>query len=257
MRTRYRVQFPRQEANALGQDSAYFFLAEGERNQRLRFHDYGDIYRRPGLYEQVFYERLRCESPRVVGDILNRAVQAAGSSMAELRALDLGAGNGAMGEVLANCGVSRRIGVDIIPEARDAAFRDRPGVYDEYFVADFTNLKPEQRDAIAEWNVDCLTCVAALGFGDIPPVAFFEALSFVAEGGWVGFNIKETFLDRADDSGFSRLIRELIFSEYLDLHHLQRYRHRLSMDGQPLFYFAMVARKLKHIPPDFLQRHEI
>jgi hypothetical protein len=88
-------------------------------------------------------------------------------------------------------------------------------------------------------------------------VTFFRALEFVAEGGWVGFNIKETFLDNTDSSGFSRLIRELIFSEYLDVHHLQRYRHRLSMEGKPLFYFALVAKKVKDVPEKMLTRAEI
>lgn len=256
MRQRFRVQFPAQ-AGQVSQDEAYFNLQEGNEKLRLRFHDYNEIYKRPGLYEQVFYERLKCNSPEVISEILSRSVQADGGAMSELRVLDLGAGNGVMGELLARKGVCRVVGADIIPEARDAALRDRPGVYDEYYVGDFGALDAEKRSAIASWQIDCLTCVAALGFGDIPPVTFFRALEFVAEGGWVAFNIKETFLDHSDESGFSRLIRELIFSEYLDVHHLQRYRHRLSLEGKPLFYFALVARKQKHIPESMLRRAEV
>lgn len=256
MGQRYRVQFPA-ETGQLNQDEAYFNLLEGERRLRIRFHDYNEIYKRPGLYEQVFYERLKCNSPQVITDILARAVQADSGSLSELRVLDLGAGNGVMGELLAQKGVARVVGADIIPEAREAALRDRPGVYDEYYVGDFGNLNTDQREAVSTWQPDCLTCVAALGFGDIPPVTFFRALEFVAEGGWVAFNIKETFLDRTDESGFSRMIRELIFSDYLDIHHLQRYRHRLSMEGKPLFYFALVARKVKHIPEKMLTRAEV
>jgi hypothetical protein len=51
--------------------------------------------------------------------------------------------------------------------------------------------------------------VAALGFGDIPTKAFHQALHFVKPGGWVVFNIKETFLNASDTTGFSRLIRHL------------------------------------------------
>ena len=40
----------------------------------------------------------------------------------ELRVIDLGAGNGMMGEVLKREGVARLVGADIIPEAREAAF---------------------------------------------------------------------------------------------------------------------------------------
>ena len=31
--------------------------------ERLRFHDYGSIYERPGLYEYLFYDLLECRSP--------------------------------------------------------------------------------------------------------------------------------------------------------------------------------------------------
>ena len=46
-------------------------------------------------------------------------------------------------------------------------------------------------------------------------------------------------------------------AEYLDVFHLERYRHRLSMEGLPLFYYALVGRKAAEIPGDFLERHEI
>lgn len=252
MRTRHRIQFPPLEAHQLAQDEAYFYVQEDGRKVRLRFHDYHDIYRRPGLYEQVFYDRLKCNSPQKVGEILQQTLEANHTRMTELRVLDLGAGNGIMGEVVKRFGVARLVGVDIIREARDAAYRDRPGIYDEYYVADFTQLADDLIHEIEGWQIDCLTSVAALGFGDIPPQAFFRALQFVEPGGWLAFNIKETFLDHADTSGFSRLIRELIFSEYVDIEHLERYRHRLSMEGLPLFYYALVGRKTKQIPPEFL-----
>jgi len=107
------------------------------------------------------------------------------------------------------------------------------------------------REEIGSWSLDCLTTVAALGFGDIPPKAFVEAFNLIQKEGWVAFNIKETFLDKSDTSGFSRMIRELIFSEYLNLYHLERYRHRLSVDGEPLYYFALTGRKTADIPPEF------
>lgn len=250
--SRHRIKFSQRDGFDLGQDEAYFFLVEQGREQKLRFHDYDKIYKRRGLYEQVFYERLKCSSPKKVGEILNRVLSANQQSIMELRVLDLGAGNGIMGEVLRSYGVSRLIGVDIIPEAKDAADRDHPGTYDEYYVADFCALDKNDRETLDGWGFNCLTSVAALGFDDIPVPAFFEALNFVQDGGWVAFNIKETFLDNSDNSGFSRFIRELIFSEYLDIHHLERYRHRLSMEGVPLYYFALVAQKTAKIPKEFL-----
>lgn len=255
---RHRIQFPPRDAHDLEQDEVFFFVIEGEHKRKLRFHDYDEIYLRPGLYEQLFYDRLKCSSPKKVGEILKRTLDASETkSFSELRVLDLGAGNGVMGEVMKAYGVARLIGADIIPEAREACFRDRPGIYDEYYVADFAKLSAELIDEISDWSIDCLTSVAALGFGDIPPSAFFQALRFVEPGGWVAFNIKETFLDNSDTSGFSRAVRELISSEYLDIYHMEKYRHRLSMEGTPLFYFALIAQKTSEIPPDFLQRHEI
>ncbi len=118
---------------------------------------------------------------------------------------------------------------------------------------DLCSLSVEERDEIASWSPECLISVAALGFGDIPPPAFLEAFNLISKKGWVAFNIKETFLDRSDNSGFSRLIRELISSEYLDLYHLQRYRHRLSLEGKPLYYFALGGRKNDHVSPSFIK----
>ncbi|MFH5802980.1 class I SAM-dependent DNA methyltransferase [Alienimonas sp. DA493] len=243
MPQRHHVRFPSASADDLAQDEVRFEVVEGDRPVRLRFHDYDEIYRRPGLYEQVFYDRLRCCSPAKVGDLLRQTLAAVGRNVTELRVLDLGAGNGMMGDVLKTSGVARLVGADIIPEAREACYRDRPGLYDDYFVADFTNLPQETADAIDAWSIDCLTTVAALGFGDIPPEAFLRALDFVKPDGWAAFNIKETFLDNSDRSGFSRCVRRLIASGRLDVHHLERYQHRLSMEGTPLHYYAIVARK--------------
>lgn len=255
---RYRVQFPPTDAASLEQDEVTFQIIEkGGQEVKIRFHDYDQIYLRPGLYEQLFYDRLKCTSPAKVGQLLELALETDREAITELRVLDLGAGNGMMGEVLKNRhGVARLVGADIIPEARDAAYRDRPDVYDEYFVADFTDLKQQDEEQLEEWRFNCLTSVAALGFGDIPPQAFFNAMRLLQADGWLAFNIKETFLNRSDQSGFSRFIRELIFSEYLDIYHLERYRHRLSMEGVPLYYFALVGRKKAQIPDDFLSMVE-
>ena len=229
---------------------------EQDRKRKIRFHDYDEIYKVPGLYEQLFYDRLKCQSPAKVAEILKSSVAQTNEYFTELRVLDLGAGNGMMGDVLKKYGVSRLVGVDIVNEAYMAAERDRPGVYDAYYVEDFCNLSDDARNEIASWSFDCLTTVAALGFGDMPPKAFVVAFNIIQEQGWVAFNIKETFLTKSDTSGFSKLMRELIFSEFLDLYHLERYRHRLSIEGQPLYYLAIAGRKKSDITPEFLSQFE-
>lgn len=252
MQKRYRIQFPRTGSNKLGQDETFFYLQEFGKDRKILLHDYCEIYKLPGLYEQIFYDRLHCVSPSKVASILDSAVSQSADNISELRVLDFGAGNGMMGETLQNHGVSRLVGVDIIEEAYKATIRDRPGLYDEYFIEDFTKLTHKKRENIASWNFDCMVTVAALGFGDIPTRAFIEAFNIIKGKGWVAFNIKETFLDKSDDTGFSRLIRELIFSEYLDIYHIERYRHRLSMEGEPLYYFAIVGRKISDVSSSFL-----
>ncbi|AKJ63959.1 class I SAM-dependent DNA methyltransferase [Kiritimatiella glycovorans] len=248
---RHKIQFPRNSQD-LDQDEAHFDVFQNGTSRTIRFHDYDEIYKVPGLYEQLFYDRLKCCSHKKVCEILRTTVEQSHFNLTGLRVLDLGAGNGMVGEILKGIGISRIIGADIIPEAKDATERDRPGVYDEYYVTDFTALPQEEKEDLKSWSLDCLTCVAALGFGDIPKDAFIQAFNLLGAEGWVAFNIKETFLDNSDTSGFSKAIRELIFSEYLDLYHLERYRHRLSIEGEPLYYFAVAGRKNADIPPGII-----
>jgi len=253
MTKRHRIQFPKAELGNFNQDKAYFYLQGSGGNRKIRFHDYDEIYQIEGLYEQIFYDRLKCTSPSKVASILESAVKQYQDNFTELRVLDLGAGNGIMGEELKKRGVSRLIGVDIIPEAYDATIRDRPGIYDAYYVEDFTKLDDDKKEEIISWQCDCMVTVAALGFDDIPTNAFIEAFNIIKSEAWVAFNIKETFFDRTDDSGFSKMIRELIFSKYLDIYYIERYRHRLSIDGVPLYYFAITGWKNSDVPDEFLE----
>lgn len=241
---RHRIEFPPPSGERTpDQDEAAFYLVENGAREKIRFHEYGEIYRRQGLYEQLFYDRLKCQSPGKVSEILQATLEKNSAQHSELRVLDLGGGNGMSGEAVAKYGVARLVGVDIVPEAKEAAFRDRPGLYDHYYVCDMGNLNDHEREELEAWNFDCLLTVAALGFGDIPAPVLAEGFNLVSDHAWIAFNIKDTFLDPAEHSGFSRMIRELIFSDYLELHHMERYRHRLAIDGKPLYYYAVVARK--------------
>lgn len=244
----HRITFPQADAKELSQDEVSFTLRTDAGDEVIRFHDYDVIYSHPGLYEQLFYDRLKCQSPSTVARILSSALEQAGELTTTLRVLDLGAGNGIMGEELRRLGVARIIGADIIPEAHEACLRDRPGLYDDYLVGDFAVLDPDTTDLLEHWSFDCLTTVAALGFGDIPPQAFINAFNLVADGGWVAFNIRDTFLDQRETTEFSRTVRELVFTDYLEIHHLERYRHRLSIDGEPIFYYAIAGRKTANAP---------
>ncbi|MFO7769370.1 MAG: methyltransferase [bacterium] len=253
---RHRIEFPPPTGDETpDQDEAAFFLVEEGRREKIRFHQYGEIYRRQGLYEQLFYDRLKCQSPGKVSEILQATLERNSLQHSELRVLDLGGGNGMSGEAVAKYGVARLVGVDIVPEAKDAAFRDRPGLYDNYYVCDLGDLSEEEREDLEAWDFDCLLTVAALGFGDIPARALGEGFNLVSDRAWIALNIKDSFLDPTDDSGFSWMVRELIFSDYMDLHHMERYRHRIAIDGKPLYYYAVVARKTgRPLPEGLLEK---
>jgi predicted TPR repeat methyltransferase len=236
----HNISFPISEPHAMDQDEAYFVLKEDGRELQIRFHDYDQIYNRPGLYEQLFYQRLRCASPRKARDLLTKVLQDNRVELSELRVLDLGAGNGMVGELL---DAARVIGVDISESARDACERDRPDAYDAYYVTDMTQLRGELAQQMKSWQLDCMTCIAALGFGDIPVRAFANAFNLIRNDGWVVFNIKETFLQESDRTGFSMLVKHMLDSNLLQMQHLERYRHRISIDGRALFYYVLVGKK--------------
>ena len=227
-------------------------VVKGEKRQ-IRFHDYADVFRIPGLYEELFYDRLKCCSPSYIANLLESVVREYGERPDEFRVLDVGAGNGMVGDELQSLGAQSIVGIDIIRAAKEAASRDRPDVYDDYRVTDLTDLPEVEEEHLRRMDANCLTTVAALGFGDIPPQAFAKALDLIATPGWLAFNLKESFLREQDESGFSRLIRRLNRDGYIQTLCYRRYQHRISMTGEPLFYVAVVARKLKDLDHDLLE----
>lgn len=242
------IRFPSAD-EAVAQDEEWCEVTVDGEVRRIRFHDYHEVYAVPGLYEQLFYEELECQSPTVIRDLFSEQLERTGADPSELVVLDVGAGNGMIAEELQRIGAGSMVGVDIIDEAGEAAERDRPGVYEEYFVLDLTRIPDGARAKLEAKGFNCLTSVAALGFGDIPPRAFAEAYNFVSDDGWIAFTIKEDFLSpREDDTGFSQLIRRMMNQGALELLGNRRYRHRLSMTREPLHYMAIVARKQSDVP---------
>ncbi|HSI80711.1 MAG TPA: methyltransferase domain-containing protein [Solirubrobacterales bacterium] len=232
----------------VAQDEEWCEVMIGRERRRIRFHDYEEIYEIPGLYERLFYDELECASPRTLRGLLAACLERRRFPEEDLRVLDLGAGNGMMGAELHDLGAETIVGADLLPEAAAAAERDRPGIYDDYVVGDITKLDDGTVDDLASRGFNCLTTVAALGFGDIPPIAFTRAAELVEPDGWVVFNIKEDFLDDEDETGFSRLIRRSIDDGALEIAAERRYRHRLSTAGEPLYYNGFVARKRDELP---------
>lgn len=238
-----KVHLPRAGAHGLPQDEEFFEIEEDGERRRIRCHDYGEIYAVPGLYERIFTEVLSCRSPRVVVELLDETLAREDADPSELRAVDLGAGNGMVGEELARIGAESIVGVDVLDEAKEAAERDRPGLYDVYHALNLTELDQDVRRDLEARGFNCLTCVAALGFGDMPPDAFRAAYELVAPGGWIAFNIRDQFIDRDDASGFAKLLGRMFAEGELAEHARHRYQHRLSVNGEPLYYVAVIAQK--------------
>jgi len=233
---------------SLSQDAEWCVVEIDGEWRQVRFHDYATIFKIPGLYEKVIYEILDCDSPATLRRLLEAELQQERFRAENLRVLDLGAGNGMVAEELASLGSKTFVGVDIIEEARMATERDRPGLYKEYFVLDMSDMSDAQREKLEGYRFNCMSCVAALGFGDIPTEAFVPAFNLVAPGGWIVFNIKEDFLDDKEDTGFSKLIRDMMERDILEIRRKRRYQHRLSTCGDPLYYVGIVGRKNDHYP---------
>ncbi len=235
------------------QDSEWCWLKQpGQSPRRIRFHDYGEIYAIPGLYEQLFHDELQCMSPATVSGLIADVIGQTDRDPSALRVLDLGAGSGMVGEELQQIGASYLVGVDICEQAAVAAERDRPDVYDNYLVADLCHPEPDEDRILRESNFNALTSVSALGFGDIPPRAFANSFNYVASDGLIAFTLRDRFLEEADKSGYRKLIDRMIDESVMRPQARWRFRHRFSSAGEPLYYVAVVAEKAADVPLDWV-----
>lgn len=249
---KFTVHLPSKDQAGVDQDAEWCILETPDERRRIRFHDYNEIYDVPGFYEHLFYDKLECASPKVVRKLVNEVLTDRNMGADQLSVLDVGAGNGMVAEELVDLGVGSVVGVDIIPEAAAAAERDRPGVYDDYRVVDLTDVPPEDDKFFQSVGFTGMTTVAALGFADIPPNAFAQAYNYVKDDGLVAFTIKESFVSDQDQSGFSRLIKQMVQNGIIKELAEERYRHRLAVSGEPLYYLAYVAEKQADIPDDWI-----
>ncbi|MCK5542006.1 MAG: class I SAM-dependent methyltransferase [Desulfobacterales bacterium] len=248
-----KISFPKVDSANQG-SGEYFFIEKNGKKEKVTFHEYDKIYSIPGLYEGLFYDKLKCNSPAVVGGLINKYYQKNNLDTSDLNILDIGAGNGIMGEELKNIGVNSITGLDIIEEAESSAMRDRPDVYTEYYTADLLDLSDPHEVALTNAKFNGMTIVAALGFDDIPAQAFAAGYNYVSSPGLFAFNIKEDFIAKKDHTGFSKLINDMVDEDILDIKEKHRYQHRLCQDGTPLYYYAIVAEKKDDIPDKMLEQ---
>lgn len=212
------------------------------RRMRVGFHDYAAIYAVPGLYERVFYEELGMCSVREVVGLYAGAV----ADPARERVLDLGAGNGMGGEALRAAGVGHVVGLDLEPVARDAAQRDRPGVYDAFHVGDLGAWSEDELGVLRAERFTALLAVAAVGAGHVPPATLRRALDLVEPGGLFGFAVTPALLPGSADAGgvatgYPAFLAELLGAEAQEVGR-RRYVHRRQTDGTPHEAVALLGR---------------
>lgn len=209
------------------------------RVEEMRIHEYGRVYDEPGLYEAVVQDRLECRSPATLASSLVAVAQAEGVDIAGLSALDLGAGNGLVGEHLRAAGVAGSIvGQDAEPAAAGATDRDRPGTYEEFLSEQIDDL--DLAAVVAQYDLSCLVGAGALGMGHIERRQIETAWGAFGPGSWLAVTFHESVL--TESGGELRAFVDALLSAG-ELRLLERFRHRLTMTGEAIHYYVMVARK--------------
>ena len=245
---KFKIRYPKKECT-LDQDEEWVTIVTRDSTEKIRLNDYEKFYEIPGLYEKVIYDKLKCDSHRVICELLNNEIEKVVFNKKKLRVLDFGAGNGVVGECLDKVvGCKVLIGLDIIQQARDAVERDRPKLYDEYYVMDISQMDECKQKILNEWNFNALVTVGALGYGDIPIQAFINAFNTIEDRGWIAFNIKDRFLNGDDDTGYKDTLKAMM-GDSLEVLQKKLYCHRLSLSGESLYYYAIIGRKVNNTHP--------
>lgn len=222
-------------------DEEWFEFGPLDERRRLGIHDYAAIYATPGLYERVFMQELGMRSSAEVVALYGRVLQNLGRSPADERVLDLGAGNGVGGDELRALGVRSLVATDREQAGCDAADRDRPGLYEEYLVADLA-------DGPLPLSGEGLTAVLALsaiGPGHIPPHGLDRALALLPPGGLYAFAVMPSLLPGSEDegglaTGYPNYLAELL-ERTTELVRTS-YVHRRWGDGTPHHAVALVGQ---------------
>ena len=230
----------------LSPDETWIEFGPPDGRRRVGFHDYAGIYAVPGLYERVFYDTLGMRTAEVVVELFAQALATAGRAARGERVLDLGAGNGIAGAELRRAGVGHVVGLDVEPRAREAAMRDRPGVYDEYLVGDLAAWSGDQLAALRARNLTGLVAVAAIGKEHVPPDVLRWAVEVLEPRGVFAFAVLPELLPEGRAgagraTGYPELLAELLRdSETVSR---REYVHRRRSDGTPEHAVATAGRR--------------
>jgi hypothetical protein len=223
-------------------DEALTVRFDDGRAETMRLHEYERVYVVPGLYEEVVQGRLECASPRRLADAVTTACAEAGEDPAALRAFDLGAGNGVVGEELADRGVDVLVGSDNIAEARDAARRDRPALYRDYLVGELRDWDTLER-LVRDGELNLLAAAGALGRGHVPVDDFRRLWGLFDSGAWLAITVSEELAQPGDGDIGDWLAEMAGDGGDTEIVSREPFRHRLTMAGEPIVYEVVVGRR--------------
>lgn len=243
----FEIQLPETEiVRNLTIQEEFFWLSQNGNEDKLRLHDYAQIYRIPHLYEHLM-EKLQAKSHIILSSLLIDLVTKAGGDVKDLIVLEVGAGSGMLGQALADLGVKSITGIDILPEAAQAAKRECPGVYENYYVEDLTNLSETARNALSSRGFNCMVCASALTSNHIPPLALATAFNLIAPNGSIAFNVQKEHWEEKGEASFVAWHPWVAETDIFEIAQRHDYQHRFHMDGRPLYYKAMIGTKRANI----------
>ncbi|MFA5971896.1 MAG: class I SAM-dependent methyltransferase [Lentimicrobiaceae bacterium] len=185
--------------NDVRQGMEEFWITPKNGNKfRLGIWDYDTMYKNPFLYDIIYNDIVKLDAPKgLTGYFLELMHQH--DPKTKLRILDLAAGSGLSAIQLKNSGkIELIIGVDILESAREAAFRDHPGVYDDYYVLNFETLSIKQINNFKEYKFNCFFVTSGTGGGDddsdyndVMLKAYIQAIELMEPNSYIVFNIRE------------------------------------------------------------------
>ncbi len=249
----YQIQFSKESSDLRNQE--HLCRIQDGSEKKILLQNYAQMYEIPLLYEK-FATKALYQSPDTLAMLLVTQLVQCKQEIESLVILDIAAGSGLFGKSIAKYGVKSIVGVDIIPEAAQAAQRDYPGVYEKYYVEDLTAITPTAQEELANRGFNCLVCCSSLSC-HFPIQGFINAFNLIENDGWITFNVNTYIIEELDNTDsfeykkaaeFGQLYHQMVKAGILEVTNKHYYLHRLLTNGKALDYVAITARKRGDIP---------
>jgi len=241
----YDIVFP--STQGLNPSEEYFFFTLDGEQMKIHLHDYPTIYQYPWLYEAVLYERLGCDSPRGICQILQKLFAEQNVDTSSLQMLEIGAGSGIFAEHLKmTLHIGKIYGLDIHQEAKIAAYRERSGLYSGYYVADLTNLSTEAFAELSQQQFTFVGFASAAGRKNYILVEGIEqAWRFLEPNGWFLCHVGHARPNDPEQeyTHLNDWINRKIEHQQLTLMLKESCFHRYSTNGERIFHDVIVGVK--------------